>query len=216
MLELGGPSGNILEVEAQKASRVTLRGVDYDVYASFAKGMQSGVIGAGASANSPVFSLRYTGSQLLLVRRVRVSVSNIATAFAAGVARLDLFAARAFSASDTSGTAATLTGNNGKLRTSMTAAPGIGDLRIANTGVLSAGTRTLDSDALASIAAGVVATAGIGIVPPNTPLFDARPGEHPIALVNNEGIVIQATVPATGTWALAVSVDGDEVPLADW
>lgn len=215
MLGVGGALGHQMEVEGQLAARVTLRGVDYGIYGSYAKGLQSGVIGAGASANSPVFSLRYTGAQLCLVRRVRISVGDIATAFAAGVARFDLFAARSFSASDTGGTAATLTGSIGKLRTAM-ATTGIGDIRIANTGVLSAGTRTLDTDPIASIAAGVVATAGIGIIPPHTPLFDARAGEHPLALANNEGFVIQGTVPATGTWALAVSVEYDEVALATW
>lgn len=211
----GGALANTMEVEGQKAARVTLRGVDYGSYGSFAKGLQSGVIGAGASANSPVFSLRYTGAQLCLVRRVRMSMSAIATGFAAGVARFDLFFARSFSASDTSGTAATLTGNNGKLRSDM-ATTGIGDIRIANTGVLSAGTRTLDTDPIAALAAGCTTTAGIIIVPASTPLFEARPGEHPIVLANNEGIVLQGTVPATGTWALAVSVEYDEVPLASW
>ena len=216
MFEVGNiATGDKLYVEAQHAARVTLRGVDYGAFGSYAKGLQSGFIAAGMSAAAPVYAFRYTGAQLCLVRRVRMSACNIATAFAAGVARFDLFAARSFSASDTGGTAATLTGAVGKLRTSM-ATTAIGQAMIATTGANSAGTRTLDADPLASLLGGVVATAGIGIVPPNTPFWESRPGEQTLVLANNEGFVIQGTVPATGTWALAVSVEYDEVALASW
>jgi hypothetical protein len=36
-------------------------------------------------------------------------------------------------------------------------------------------------------------------------------GEQPLQLANNEGFVVQATVPATGTWTFSVQVCRDEV-----
>jgi hypothetical protein len=42
-------------------------------------------------------------------------------------------------------------------------------------------------------------------------MFDQRPGEHPLVLAQNEGFVIQATVPATGVWFFAVKVDWVEI-----
>jgi hypothetical protein len=42
-------------------------------------------------------------------------------------------------------------------------------------------------------------------------MVDQRPGEHPLILAQNEGIVIQATVPATGTWQFGVKIDWTEI-----
>jgi hypothetical protein len=42
-------------------------------------------------------------------------------------------------------------------------------------------------------------------------LFRMMPGELPLVLATGEGIVIEATVPATGTWSWVASIDWDEV-----
>lgn len=177
---------------------------------AYAKGLTSGVIAAGQGAGSPVFAFRYTGSYLCLVKRVIVSAANAGTGFTAGLGHLDLFAARGFTANDTGGNVATLTTNNGKLRTSHQVTA-VGDIRIANTAALGAGTRTLDTDPLASLEFACSATASAVMVPTGTPIFEAKPGDHPLLCVNNEGFEIQATVTATGTWGLSVSVQYDEV-----
>jgi hypothetical protein len=119
-----------------------------------------------------------------------------------------LFAARAFTASDTGGTAATLTGNNGKLRTSF-ATTGVGQIMIANTGANTAGTRTLDSTPLAGATVGVVVAAGSNISG-QFDIFTSGTANYPAVFATNEGFVIQATVPATGTWILSVTVEWDE------
>jgi hypothetical protein len=56
-----------------------------------------------------------------------------------------------------------------------------------------------------------VATAGLQILAP----IDIAPnrgiaGDYPLALANNEGFIIAATVPATGTWNLSVATDWEE------
>ena len=173
-------------------------------------GITSGVMNAGLASNAPIWSLRYGGTGFAVVRSVVVSVADTATAFAIGTANFQLFVARSFSANDSGGTAATLTGNNGKLRTSY-ATNNLADLRISSTAALTPGTRTLDATALASRAIGVMATSGMSIVTP-TPLFwRDTPDQQPIQLAQNEGLVVEATVPATGTWTCTVEVLWDEI-----
>lgn len=208
----GSPSGNLAEVDANThALRVNQRPNDYASLGIFAKGMTSGIMAAGLGAAAPVFSFRVTSaSNVCLIKKVLFSAGGIA-AFTAGVVTINMFVARSFSASDTSGTAATLTGNNSKLRTSMATMAMPGDIRISSTATLSAGTRTLDTDPCGGITTSVDATAGRPIVAPGTELFRALPGEYPLVLVQNEGFIIAATVPATGTWTFSVAVVWEEL-----
>lgn len=208
-----GALGNQMEVEANtKAARIVQRHNDYGSFGIYAKAMTSGIMAAGLAAGSPVFSFRYTSaSNVALVKRVTLSAGDTATAFTAGVVTFNMFVARSFSSSDTGGTAGTLSGNNGKLRTSMATIAGVGDFRISSTATLSAVSRTLDTDPCGAITTSVDATAGRPLVAPGTMLFQALPGEYPLVCVQNEGFVIQATVPATGTWTFSVGVQWEEI-----
>jgi hypothetical protein len=174
---------------------------------SFAK--PSGTMAAGLAAGAPIWSLRWTNTNLCLVQSVRISVMALGTAFTAGQMIFDLITARSFTVSDTGGNAYTLTTNNGKKRTSMgSTLIASGDLRIATTGTLTAGTRTLDNIAQGEIMQAASAVANTSFIQ-NVDFIDFAQGadNHPIILAQNEGLVIQATVPATGTWAFSVSVD---------
>src|SRR6266481_6335678 len=121
----------------------------------------------------------------------------------------------AFGAMDTTGaictnaTGGTLTTNNGKLRTSF-ATTGVSDFRIASTATLTAGTRTLDAQPLASVEFAVSTAIDAGLLP-TTDLFRPAIGESPLVLAQNEGFVLQATVPGTGTWVFSARVCWDEV-----
>lgn len=177
---------------------------------SYAKGLASGTMAAGLAANAPVFSLRYGGTGFAVIKRVTVSAGNAGTAFAAGVANFSLYDARAFTASDSGGTAATLTGNNGKLKTSF-ATTAVSDIRISSTATLTAGTRTLDTDPLGAVVVPISTTASSVMASSGTVLMDPKnAGDYPLVLATNEGFVIQATVPATGTWSFSVFVEWDE------
>ena len=84
-----------------------------------------------------------------------------------------------------------------------------GDIRIATTAALGAGTKTLESNSMASIVAPGPITASLNgqIIAPGTVLFepDQGDGEHPLLLAQNEGFVIRSVaVPATGTWRFSV------------
>lgn len=178
---------------------------------SFSKTLTSGTIGAGIAANAPVFSFRYGGSGYAVIKEINVEVVNAGTAFAAGVGRIDIIPARSFTASDTGGTAGTLTGNNGKLRTSL-GTTGVSDIRISSTAALSAGTRTLDSDPIANIVMAVPATStNYQMAGPNDVAYGRnQAGDYPMVLATNEGFVMQANMPATGTWTYSVTVQWDE------
>ena len=193
------------------ALRVSLRPLEVSTLGAFSKSMSSGVLTAGLAAGSNFYSFRNGGSNLALVREVTLTFSDVTTAFAVGSAIFNMFVARSFSASDTGGTAGVLTGNNSKLRSSFGTTT-ISDIRISNTGILTAGTRTLDTDPMASIVVGITATASAIFIPPGTVLWKPEPGQHPLVLAPNEGFVIQGTVPATGTWSFGVRTTWDETP----
>jgi len=207
-IQVQGSSGVVEQIETNHAAmRAVFRPTDIGSLGAYSLGGASGVMAAGLAAASPVFSFRYGGSSLVLVRRVLFDAVNAGTAFTAGTAVFNLFAARSFTASDSGGTAITPTIN--KLRTSF-ATSGVADARLSSTATLTAGTRTLDSQPLASLV-GAAGAASSVIVPQATPFLDRRPGDWPLVLAANEGLVVQATVAATGTWTFKVQIDWEEV-----
>lgn len=179
----------------------------------FARASKSGSMAAGLAANAPVYAFQWPSSTLLAaVRRVKIGAFTLGTGFTAGLATFDMFVARAFTAQDTGGAAVGPSGNNAKLRTSMNASAA--KIQIATTGALTAGTRTLDDETIETrnMAAPASAFTSFLSQPPFI-LFEKLQGEHPLLLAQNEGFEIQATVPATGVWQFAVTVEWDELPL---
>jgi hypothetical protein len=81
---------------------------------------------------------------------------------------------------------------------------------IANTGANSAGTRTLDTQAM-SFVQGASTAIGVSLSP--TPLFQHQPGDYPLILANNEGFIINnvTTMGATGVINLIVNVEWMEL-----
>lgn len=206
----GATPANIAEVEAAtKALRSVVYPEDYTTNGNYSAANASGLMAAGIAANANIVSLRWThATKLALIKRVTLSAGVGATAFAAGAGIFHMFPARSFSASDSGGSAFVPSGNINKLKTSM-AASQMGDLRISSTAALTAGTRTLDGAPVGTLVAGIPATAGAIILSP-FPIFEAVPGEYPLVLAQNEGFVIQCTMPATGTWQFGVRVEWGE------
>jgi len=129
--------------------------------------------------------------------------------------------ARAFSAVDSGGTAITMTTNNMKKRTSH-ATSLVNDIRIASVAQLTAGTRTLDAQALAAFRYWELAT-GAAVQHGRAGMtFDARnPGTYPLVLSNTgngEGFIVHNTVAYTtsGTQRWVVTVEWDEIINADY
>lgn len=208
----GFTTANVAEVEAAtKALRTTLRSEDYGALGIYSLGGFSGIMAAGLAANSPVFSCRWTqASNLMLVKRIIVSAAGDSTAFTAGAAKFDLLVARSYSVVDSGGTSILPTANQNKLRASTMGTTLLADARQSSTATLTAGTRTLDTNPIASVVMQALATAGSKMLDPFA-IFDQRPGEYPLVLAQNEGLVLQATVPATGTWKFTVKMDWTEI-----
>lgn len=111
-------------------------------------------------------------------------------------------------AAATPGTTIVTTSNNAKLKTAAADSSALGV--IANTLTLTAGTRTLDSQALAAVQF-TVGTATNTVCLDRKDLWRPLEGGSPLLLSNDEGFIIRATVPGTGTWQGIVEVDWREV-----
>ena len=212
----GNPSGNLAEVAANTAAlRVNNRAMNVGAFGSYSYGAASGIMAAGLAGASPIFTFRSAAAAgpLCLVRRVKLSAIGLGTAFAAGSALFQLFVCRTFTVNDTGGNAATITTNNIKRRTAF-AGTATQDLRTSATATLTAGTRTTDATALASLF-GICSASASTVMAPPTDLLSYGPEAWPLVLNVNEGFTIQATVAATGTWSFSVQVDWDEVPSTE-
>jgi len=186
-----------------QASRVTLRPCQVTSYVSV--GAQTGLI-TTVAANGAIFSLRNLSSNLLLVRRV--GVKFVCTTAFTTAQRVDygLMAARAFTASDTGGTAIALTGNNCKVRTSLGTLTSV-DCRIATTGALTAGTKTLDTNTVAQDS-GWIGAIGASFGAADNLLSQAS-GDYPVVLAQNEGFNIMnlTLMGATGVGIAYVNLE---------
>jgi hypothetical protein len=189
--------------------RATLLPIEYGTGGSFQHTAKSGVMAAGLAAAAPIYAFRWPAASLALVRRIKLSAWTAAVGFAAGMASFDVMVARAFTAQYTGGSAADLSGNNTKLRTSM--AGSLALIQYAGTAALTPGTRTLDADPADTL--NVAAPTTVSTVIATATLFAKAQGEHPLLLAQNEGFAIRATVPATGTWQFAVTAEWDEIQV---
>ena len=219
-IQVQGNGGVVCDVDGTtfRAIRATPRPVDHGSLGAYTYGGFSGIIPAALGGNSEVYQFRWTdATRFAVIRKIRISACVTTTFFAAGVpVQIDLVKSTAWSAAGTGGTAvspaATL-----KRRTSMgSSLVASGDMRIATTAALGAGTKTLEGNSLATIVAPGPITASLNgqIIAPGTILWQAEvgDGEHPLVLVQNEGFSIRSVaVPATGTWQIAVNVDWAEV-----
>ena len=217
-IQVQGNGGTVAEVDGTtyRALRVTVRPVDYGALGSYRAAMVSGTMAAGLAGASDVFQARWTAaSNLALVWGVQIDgMGGSATAFAAGFATFRLFISRNWTADGSGGNAVTLTGNNAKLRTSM-ATSSMGSMRAASTAALTAGTKTNDAqpDGQITYTIGTVASvnylAQVGLFGSSSLEDGGNPA--PIVLAQNEGVTVQATVPATGTWQFGVTMSWSEV-----
>ena len=215
-LQIQGNSGTVAEVDGTtfRAVRVTSRPVEYGGLGLYKISMASGTMAAGLTAASEVFQVRWTdATRLALIWGCHMDGFGSGTAFAAGFANIGLTIARNWTGDGSGGNTATLTGNNQKMRTSMGTSL-MGTIRIASTGALGTGTKTLDAQAIGAANIAINTTANGNFIPDGTTFMgDMENGGNPtpIILTQNEGIVIRATVPATGTWQIGLTMSWAEV-----
>jgi hypothetical protein len=218
-----------------RALRTSLRPNETGVYGSYRLSMRSGVIGAGITANLPVWEFRWGSSgAIAIIRKLKMQAIASTTAFAATAAdsSFSLYRAQGFTALDTTGaTVAAFT--KGKAQTSATrmastllagdttaTRTGAGGIAISNTAAMSGGTKILDDNPIAVVLNRILASAAAEtIISPEFDPYLIDPSEAaavpPIELNLSEGLVLQAdAITATGTWRLKVDVAWDEIDPA--
>jgi hypothetical protein len=165
------------------------------------------------AAAATLAALRWgDATKLCLVRALSVRLL-VTVASGGGIPELAVSVARAFTASDTGGTAMVMTGHAAKKRSSYPQTQfGVnGDVRVGNGAVLTAGTRTLDPAPLLA----VLAPAAVGASEyAETLTFP----DDPLVLAQNEGLVVQnvTALVTTGTYRFQVAVEWQEINLVDW
>lgn len=206
-IQIQGNAGTVADVDGTnyRAIRVNQRPLDYGSLGTYSVSGRTGTMAAGLAANAEVFNFRWTDpTRLCAITSVHATgAGNLTTAFTAGFANIELLIARSWTALATTpgGTSLLPTGNAQKLRTSMGTSL-VNDVRVSSTAALSTAGRvaTLDAQPIGSLTYGVTATLGTPLWPPEH-LYEAAENDGmPIILAQNEGIVIRATVPATGLW----------------
>lgn len=212
----GGTSGTIAGVGSQAAQglHIIAKPQDAGTLGHYAVSVQTGSMAAGLAASSEIFQLRWTdATRVCVITEVSCNGLYATTAFAAGAISFNLSICRSWTVDGSGGTLLTLSGDNQNLRAAFGASL-IGAMRIAQTAALTAGTKTNDAHATGLITSH--SSGGTGSATPiignqhlpTTTLFrcDMAGGEYPIALVQNEGITIRATVPATGVWTAGFTI----------
>lgn len=216
-IQTQGFSGVIPEVESTfRAQRSISRPLEYGTLGHYSYGGFTGILPAGLAAVSEVFQFRWTdATRFCVVRSVTLDASVSTTFFTAGVpVQMDLVKASAWTVQGTGGTGVTPAALLKRRSTMGSTLVASGDMRIASTAALGAGTKTLETEAISTIlAAGPTASPGT-IFLPDTRLLnaDVASGEHPLVLQANEGFVIRSVnVPATGTWQCAIRIVWSEI-----
>lgn len=172
--------------------------------------LQTGALTGVAASNSTgtVFSLRQIDSgSVLMIQRIGVQWVTTTGYTAAQYQDFGFAVARSFSASDSGGTAWSGASDNNSLRTSFAGFTNI-DMRIATTSALTAGTRTVGSNFMGLVGCYNAAGTAGGNIPMNW-IFDQVPGEYPLILAQNEGIVMWPGVAmgAAGVGTLTVVIE---------
>lgn len=208
---IGTTSGVEIDGDSDKNLRVVNRCPAFGALGVYSLDTVSGTMAAGLAAASPVYSVRWgDATRLALIQKIFMSMWDITTGFAAGLGKFEVMFARGFSGSDSSGNSILPSGNMNKRRTSMGTTL-FTDMRQSSTATLTAGTRTLDTNPLRQVNFQVSTTANAVMLATTQVYGLTLDGEHPLILAQNEGIVIRATVPATGTWGFNVALDWMEV-----
>ena len=208
----GIASGQTVEVDSTwKAMRTSLRPIDHGSGGHYRIAQFSGAMGSSVTANTSIASFR-NGSASLNCLVWYIKWTWFCTVFnTAQLVDHALYIGRSFSGNYTGGTAATLSGNNCKKRTSY-ATTAVADIRIASTASFSGGTITLDTQPI-MYRASWVAAVGDGLKDSSQSDFEMEQ-ESPLVFAQNEGFALQAVTAISGTnnIKLGLEIAWSEVP----
>jgi hypothetical protein len=228
-LQIQGAGGSVAEVGAfaAKGAHVVVKPQDYGALGHYRAVLTTGTIAAGMAALGEIVQMRWVdATKVCVIQEVSIlQFRNITTAFAAGPYLFDVNRSTAWSADGGGGAAVAVTDPQMQVRTSMGNSLFSTGFRLATTAALTAGTKTFDTNPMGACFGNVGSTPAIAqlYIPAGSPVTgyggpgvelmhpDIGAGEHPLTLVQNEGISVRATVPATGTWIATVLVKWAEL-----
>jgi hypothetical protein len=201
-IQIQGNGGAVAEVDGTgyRALRITQRPIE--ALGHYELELTTGGYG-GLAVGAPLFTMRWTDpTRLCVIYQSRVSVQTTAPFAVSQITSRELVVARGWTVSDTGGGAVVLTGNALKKRSSM--GPTLfaaGDIRF-HSGAITPGTRTVEANvvgqALGWSEGGFEAKLGMDISRADL-LTDPGGHDHPIILVQNEGVIMQVgTLMGTG------------------
>jgi hypothetical protein len=202
-----GATTDLLTIDpTAKAARTTIR--PNEVLGAYRWMATSGSI-AASTPPGILFTWKYTGSGVAVLRRIDVGL-NVTTAYTQGGVRLSTYFVRTtFTQGSTSATSVTLTGNNGKKRTSHPTTNASAFIATFQ-GILNDVASGEDATPFSSTLLNMPTT--ISVVGPQT-LYQDDPTDYPIVFAQNEGFRIKndTAFAATGLSNLVVTVEYDEM-----
>ena len=214
-IQIQGNGGVVAEVDGTtfRAIKTSPRPIDYGAFGMYRVSTTVALVVTQA-ANGTLFSFRWGDATRLCVPLfIRLECMQTAAATATIMPSFQIFLARTFTASDTGGTAITITGNSMKKRTSM-ATTLITDIRKSTLAAgLTAGTRTLDADPVLEMPTQQLITT------PNTTTYTktldfTNSGDMHFVFAQNEGFILRGpsgVFGAAGTANLVVDAAWAEV-----
>lgn len=207
---------NILKIDTTfKTARVTQFPLDLEGRYHFAEftGLMTGI-----AANGEIFQARWAdSSHLALIKYIRISYSVITGFTAAQELAFRADQVTGWSVDGSGGTTITPSATNLKRRMSYPTSK-FSALRIATTAALTAGTKTINTQAIAAAARKTMAAAAT-VQDSDFACevnFDFEGG--PIVLAQNDGLIVRNVIAmgAAGTIRGMVSIGWEEALAADW
>lgn len=214
-IQIQGNGGVVAEVDGTtyRALRVTQRPIEYGSFGHYRVAQTIGLVVTQA-ANGTLFSWRWgDATRFAVLNFIRLELMQTAAATATIWPRYQVFIARSFTASDSVGTALTISGNNMKKRTNMGTTL-LTDARFSAAAAgLTVGTRTLDTQPIMEM------TSNSTITTPNAIAYskalDMTDGtDMPFVFAQNEGWIVRGPTTvfgAAGTADLTVDASWAEV-----
>lgn len=215
-IQIQGNGGVTAEVDGTtfRSIRTTGRPLEYGAFGHYRLSTTVALV-VSQAANGTLFSFRWgDATRLCIPMYIRLECIQTAIATATIMPSFEVFVARGFTASDSVGTAITLTGNNMKKRTSGMGTTLVTDIRKAAVAAgLTVGTRTLDAEPIMQM------TTQQTITTANQQAYSkeldfTNQADHPLVFAQNEGFIVRGPTVVfgiAGTANLVVEVAWAEV-----
>jgi len=217
-IQIQGNGGTIADVDGTvfRALRTTSRPTDYTTLGHYRLSTTVSLVVTQA-ANGTLLSFRWgDATRFAAIERIKLGCLQTSAATATIFPVFEAIMARAFTASDTVGTALTLTTNSFKKRTTMGTTLVTDIRKSAVAAGLTAGTRTLDADSILRVSTQQTITTPNQVYYTAEWIADTASGMHPEVLALNEGLLIRGPsiiFGAAGTANLDVEIDWKEVAV---